>query len=186
MKHQGTIRLETERLVLRKFKIEDAKDMFNNYASNPNVTKFLTWPPHSDVNVSKEIISSWIKEYSRKNFYQWAIELKELGQAIGGISIVRIDEAFEKFEVGYCIGEKWWHQGITSEALKEVIKFCFEEVGVNKVSGCHDINNPNSGKVMLKCGLQYECTIAKAGTNGYGDKCDLAFYRILRSEYNKG
>ena len=61
MKHLGTKRIETERLILRKFTIEDAEDMFKNWASDNEVTKYLTWPAHSSLEVSKEVISMWEK-----------------------------------------------------------------------------------------------------------------------------
>ena len=67
--------------------------------------------------------------------------------------------------IGYCISKKWWNKGITSEALKALIKYFFEEVGVNRVESRHDPSNPNSGKVMMKCGMKYEGTIREADIN---------------------
>ena len=84
---------------------------------------------------------------------------------------------------GYCIGEKWWNQGITSEALKEVIRFFFEEVKANRICACHDINNPNSGKVMIKCNMKYEGTLRQAVRRGTGELSDLSYYSILKEEY---
>lgn len=56
--------------------------------------------------------------------------------------------------IGYCIGRKWWKQGITSEALKAVIDFLFDEVKTNRIEARHDPRNPNSGLVMKKCGMK--------------------------------
>lgn len=64
--------------------------------------------------------------------------------------------------IGYCIGEKWWHQGITSEALQHVINFLIDEVGMNRIEAVHDSQNPNSGKVMKKCGMKYEGTLRQS------------------------
>lgn len=75
MKNLGTKRLETDRLVLRRFVIEDAMDMYQNWASDPEVTRFLTWPAHEDVETSKNILQDWIKRYDNNDFYNWAIEL---------------------------------------------------------------------------------------------------------------
>ena len=72
MTHKGTVVLETERLILRKFKIEDAQNMFDNWASNPNATKYLTWGPHENVEITKLIISDWLKGYEEDKYYQWA------------------------------------------------------------------------------------------------------------------
>ena len=80
MNHKGTILLETNRLILRKFVIEDSEAMYNNWASEDKVTKFLTWPTHSDVEVTRAVLSSWIADYNKADFYNWAIELKEIGE----------------------------------------------------------------------------------------------------------
>ena len=183
MKHLGTKLIETNRLILRKPRVSDAKDMFNNWASNPNVTKFMTWPTHSDVEVTKMVINYWIKNYENFTYYQWGIVIKETNKLVGTISVVRFKEETNEVEIGYCIGEKWWHQGITSEALKEVIRFLFEEVNANRICACHDVNNPNSGKVMLKCNMKYEGTLRQAVRRGNGELSDLSYYSILKEEY---
>ncbi|HBR33211.1 MAG TPA: N-acetyltransferase, partial [Firmicutes bacterium] len=91
---------------------------------------------------------------------QWAIVFKENGpEPIGSISIVKMDERIGMVHVGYCIGKKWWHKGITTEALAKLVEFFFEEVQVNRIESRHDPRNPNSGKVMEKCGLQFEGTV---------------------------
>lgn len=71
MKHLGTINLETERLILRKFKIEDAENMYNNWAGDSEVTKYLSWQTHPNIEKSKEIIKSWTNNYSKNDFYNW-------------------------------------------------------------------------------------------------------------------
>ncbi len=180
MIHKGTKILETKRLILRKFKIEDAQNMFNNWSSNPNVTRYLTWRPHENLQTTKTIIQQWINNYQNLNFYQWAIELKEFGQPIGSISVVGINESVDALEIGFCIGENWWNKGYTSEAFSRVINFLFNEVGANRICAKHDTDNINSGKVMLKCGLTYEGTLRQAGINSTNSRCDLAVYAILR------
>ena len=75
MNHKGTIRMETERLLLRPFAESDAEAMFHNWAKDERVTKYLTWQPHRDVNDTKKTIDRWIAGYSDLSFYQWAIEL---------------------------------------------------------------------------------------------------------------
>ena len=93
MNKTGTQRLETHRLVLRPFLIGDAEDMFANWASDPEVTRFLTWPAHSSVEVTRTVLNSWIPRYEDGGFFNWAIELKETGRVIGNISVVRLDES---------------------------------------------------------------------------------------------
>ena len=182
MTHKGTKTIETERLVLRQFVPEDAEAAYNNWCSDSSVTKYLTWPTHAGPDVTKSLLERWIADYEKPDWYQWAIVPKELGQPIGSISVVRMDEKTDQVEVGYCIGSKWWHRGIVSEAFAAVIRFLFTEVGVNRIQARHDPNNPHSGAVMKKCSLTYEGTLRQADRNNTG-LVDLCMYSILRSEY---
>ena len=183
MKDLGTKTIETERLILRRFKMEDAEAMYKNWASDAEVTKFLTWPLHSSNEVTKKVLQDWINNYEKDDFYQWAIILKENGEEpIGTISVVDKDEEVNMVHIGYCIGTKWWNRGVTSEALMAIIKFFIKEVGVNRVESRHDPNNPNSGKVMMKCGMKYGGTMRQADINNQGI-CDYSMYGILAKEY---
>lgn len=184
MKNNGTIQLESDRLILRKIKLADAEEMFNNWANDQDVTKFLTWPPHKDVSETKQIIQNWINNYDDNKFYLWAIELKSINQIIGTIEAMKVDDVVESTEIGYCIGKKWWHQGIMSEALQLVIDYLFKVCEFNRITARHDVNNPNSGKVMLKCHMQCEGIFKKAGVNNQGI-CDEKYYAILKEDYLK-
>lgn len=181
MKHLGTIKLETDRLILRRFTFDDAMDMYRNWASDPAVTKFLTWKTYESPKDADAILKIWDENYQQPDFYQWAIELKQIGQPIGSISVVSHNDLAQKAEIGYCIGKAWWHQGITSEALERVMRFLFDEVGMNRVESRHDVNNPNSGKVMEKCGMQFEGIRRQSDWNNQG-LCDTAYYGILKED----
>jgi len=182
MNHKGTVNLETERLFLRKFSIEDDESMFKNWSRDSEVTKFLTWLPHTDVSVSRGTIESWIPFYQNKSHYSWTIVLKEINEPIGSIAVVEQRYDIKMVHIGYCIGRKWWNMGYTSEALKELVRFFFEEIGVNRIESRHDSNNPNSGKVMKKCGLKYEGTMLQADINNQGI-CDSVRYAFLAEDY---
>ena len=156
--------------------------MYKNWVSDPEVTKFLTWPTHPSVEVSRKINASWVASYVKPDYYQWAIVPKELGEPIGSIAVVEPNEKAESMEVGYALSRKYWGQGIMTEAFTAVIRYLFEEVGILRVSSRHDPNNPASGKVMQKCGLKYEGTLRQSDWNKQGI-CDAAHYSILRHEF---
>lgn len=181
MKHLGTKKMETQRLLLRPFTLEDAQAMFDNWASDPAVTKFLMWPTHTSVEVSRMVLSDWISHYAQENYYQWAIVPKDLGQPIGSIAAVHANDRIGKVEIGYCIGRQWWHRGYMSESLNAVVRFFLDEVGANRVEACHDPNNPHSGAVMAKCGMTYEGNQRQASFNNQG-LCDLSWYAILAGD----
>ena len=180
--HKGTQIIETPRLILRQAQKTDAGAMFRNWASDPEVTKYLTWPTYEREETADQILAFWEKEYENPGFYQWMIELKEIGQPIGSISVVRLNESVGEGEIGYCIGRPWWHQGITTEAVHAVMEYLFADVGMNRISARHDPRNPHSGHVMKKCGMTYEGTTRSSYRNNQGI-CDTAIYGILRSEW---
>ena len=182
MRHTGTITLETPRLILRRFAAGDAAAMYRNWASDPEVTRFLTWPPHESLAVSEQVLADWIHGYDDPRQYQWAIVPRCVGEPIGSISIVKINDDIDEIQMGYCIGQKWWHQGYTSEALEAVIRFAFTELGANRVAAIHNVQNPHSGGVMQKCGMQKEGVLRQGyrDNQGLGNYCLLA---ILRSDW---
>lgn len=184
MNHRGTKVLETERLILRRLVEEDAEKCFSNWMSDPEVTKFLTWPTHKNIDETRRVLRYWIAKYGDNAFYQWVIVLKESAEPIGTISVVSANEDIDAVEIGYCIGKRWWKQGYTSEALARVITFLFEEVKVNMVYASHDIENPNSGRVMRKCGMKYEGTMRQSKKNNRGI-VDACMHSILAEEYFK-
>lgn len=182
MEHKGTRPLETARLLLRPFVLEDADAMYRNWASDPAVTTFLMWPPHESREVSRRVLEEWVGRYEEPAFYQWAIVLKEIGQPIGSISVNNsIDDTIKMAHMGYCLGRKWWHRGITSEALARVIRYLLDEVGLNRIESRHDPRNPNSGAVMKKCGMKYEGTLRQSDWNNQG-VCDASYYALLAEE----
>ena len=184
--HPGTIPIETQRLLLRRFTIDDAAAMYENWAKDPEVTKFLTWAPHESVADSEAILSEWIPLYENPEHYHWAIALKENPEnPIGSIGAVRYDRDLNQAHIGYCIGRAWWNRGITSEALGALIEFFFERAGLNRVDSRHDPNNPNSGMVMEKCGMVCEGLLHQADISNRGI-CDTKWYGILADDYFSG
>lgn len=171
MNYLGTETLETKRLTLRKFKVEDAE-----------VVKYLTWPAHSSISVTEHTLKDWTSNYSRKDYYQWAIVLKENGpEPIGCIGVNTYNDAVSMVHIGYCMGKQWWHKGIMSESLKCVMDFLFEKVGVHRIESRHDPRNPHSGDVMKKCGMKYEGTMRQSDVNNQGI-CDASYYAMLSSD----
>lgn len=182
MTHIGTQYIETDRLILRRFELSDAQAMFDHWASDDEVTKYLTWPTHTEVSVTERILGEWVPQYEDTSFYNWAIVLKEHGpEPVGNISVVRWEQEGQVPIVGYCLGRRWWHQGIMTEALGAVIDFLFDRVGVERIVAGHDVNNPHSGGVMRKCGMRFEKIREKSHRNNQG-VIDTASYSIERDK----
>ena len=181
--HKGTQTIETERLTLRRYRIEDAEMMYQNWACDARVTKFLTWEPHKSADVSRALLEIWCKDYKKDDNYNWVIIYE--GQAIGSITVVRHSDRDEFAEIGYSIGYDYWCKGIMTEAAQAVINFLFREVGFNRISIEHAVKNPGSGKVAQKCGMKFEGTKRQYFKASNGEFLDINEYSILRSEWKQ-
>ena len=179
MKHIGTRELETERLLLRKITVNDAEAMYNNWASDDVVTRYVTWPTHQSVEDTKSLLAMWEKEYENDNCYRWIIELKDEKKAIGTIDVCRMNGSDGVAEVGYVISRDYWNRGIVTEAAKRVLEYLLKEVGFYRVEAQHHLYNPASGKVMQKIGMKYE-GVVRGGRLVKGEHVDVAMYAILK------
>ena len=178
--HKGTKTIETDRLILRQFTMEDAEPMFRNWASDDEVTRYLSWQTHRTVAETKAIISGWVD--CGIDQYIWAITLKSHGnEPIGSLCITKIDEKTRMAHVGYALGRAWWNRGIMSEALTAVIDYLFDEVGFNRIESRHDVENIGSGAVMRKCGMTYEGRSRQSHRNNLGLR-DMDNYAILAGD----
>jgi len=142
--------LNTERLTLRWFLESDISDVFE-YASDEEVVKFLSWPPHSNIEHTKKRFPDL---FLRKPG-MFAIVLKEGDKCIGCIDI-RIDALNDKGSFGYVLNKKYWNKGYMTEALKKILDFSFNVLKLNRVEATHYTVNEQSGKVMAKCGMKNE------------------------------
>lgn len=153
MNHKGTIRLETERLVLRRLKIEDANEVFKNWTSDDEVSKYMRWTTHKDIEETRSWLQEEEKNYKNNDYYTWGIELKEIGELIGSISALYRED--DRYEIGYGIGRKYWRKGYTTESLKKVMDYLINDVGIKRFKCSHAKLNPVSGIVMQKVGFKY-------------------------------
>lgn len=183
IEHKGTQKIETERLILRAFKKEDALQMYNNWSSDSEVTKFLSWSAHSSVVMTKQLIAYWISDYNNEEHYQWAIQSKETGEVIGNINLLNINTDDENCEIGYCLGKAFWSKGYMSEALRCVIEYGFHVIGFQRIAAHVEVENIASWRVMEKCNLTYEGTFRNFVRNNNGRFSDCKYYSILRDEY---
>ncbi|MBR3972270.1 MAG: GNAT family N-acetyltransferase [Ruminococcus sp.] len=181
--HKGTQEIRTKRLILRKFKPEDAHEMYHNWAKDERVCKFLTWAPHESEEATKGLLNIWCKDYEKSDWYQWAIVYGN--KVIGSISVVEFLENNNSAELGYCIGFDYWGKGIMSESVQAVINFLFLEVGLDRITICHALKNPASGRVAQKCGLILEDVHKKEFKSQWGEFLDMAHYAIVRKDYEK-
>ena len=181
--HKGTQTIKTERLILRRFTPDDADLAFKNWESDERVTRFLSWNPHKSPEETRNLFTMWCEAYENPTTYNWAIEYE--GQPVGSVSVVRISTNHEYAELGYCIGYDYWGIGIMTEAVKGVIGFLFDEVGMHRVAISHAVENIASGKVAEKCGLTCEGAQRERFKSRWGEFLDIKTWSILRHEWNR-
>lgn len=168
--------LETERLILREWTLDDAEDMFA-YASGEKVGPMAGWKPHESVEESESIIKMFIDEDET-----WAIELKENHKVIGSVGLhkrKRPGLAGER-ELGYVLSEAYWGQGLIPEAAKRVLQFAFEELDLECVNVCHFDFNEQSKRVIEKLGAVHMKSLEKSWKRPDGAELNEEVYEIRR------
>lgn len=184
MKDIGTINLETERLILRRIVLEDADEMFNNWCNDVEVTRYLPWNPHGNIEVTKELLNMWINDYNNSHTYRWIVIMKDNNIPVGTIDVVNKDITNQVFEIGYCYSRQSWGKGIATEALSAVVKFLFDEVLVSVITAKHEEHNLASGKVMQNVGMKYDGTLrTRIIDKVTNERVGLVYYSITRDEY---
>ena len=157
--------LETKRLILRAWRLEDAEAMFS-YARGEKVGPRAGWKPHENVAESESIIRMFIEEDET-----WALVLREEGRPIGSVGLHKTREENVR-ELGYVLSEKYWGRGIMPEAAEAVLRFAFEELGLSKVTVGHFPFNMQSKRVIEKLGFSYTGYFEKAFERFDGVKMD--------------
>lgn len=183
LEHKGTKVLETERLILRRFNKEDGPSVFYNYSNDERVTRYMPWKPMKDVSEALEKCIEREEKYTNLDYYHWAIVIKETNELIGAIKEVDYSTNKECIEIGYCLGYNWWGKGYGTEALKEIIRYFFEDIGFNRIEATHQSDNIASGKIMEKCGMNFEGVLRGRGLNNNLEHVDSCMYAILKDDY---
>lgn len=145
--------IKTKRLVLRRPKIEDAEWMFKNWASDPEVPKYMTWITHESIEVSKMIVGKWLEDEKDDKTERFVITLKGSDESYGSIDIVHFEEDGNP-EIGYCLSRSLWNKGYMTEACRAFIEYLFNR-GYQKVYISAMVDNIGSNRVIEKCGFKF-------------------------------
>lgn len=187
MENRRSVRIETERLILRCFEESlDSEAIFRNLVSDPEVARFMCFDVCKDLNDALKHINSWLEYFSKQNpdssWNIFSVVNKSTDELIGTIDYIENDCEARSAEIGYKIGSAWWGNGYATEALYALIKYLFENTDLNRLWADHDLRNVASGKVLLKAGMLYE-GIARQCYMRKGHLVDKASYAILREDW---
>lgn len=147
--------LETPRLILRDIRMEDVQEYYERLWGDGDVCRYLLHNPHQDIGESYEQIQEILRQYEAGKFYRWGITEKGDDSLIGIIGLVRIDEETSQCSFAYLLACDYWNRGYGTEALREVIRFAFEELELKRIVADHMAENPASGAVMRKAGMTH-------------------------------
>lgn len=175
--------LTTDRLTLRRMLTVDASDMYE-YASRPDVTKYLTWYPHPDRDYTREYLQYIGNRYSAGMFYDWAVIYEPDCKMVGTCGFTSFNCSSDSAEVGYVLNPEYWGKGIATEALERVIRFGFEELNLHRIEAKYICGNDRSRHVMEKVGMTFE-GVFREGMLVKGNYVDVGVCAILAAEWEK-
>ncbi len=173
--------LETPRLRLRKLSMRDAQDIFD-YSQDPQVARYVLWEAQTSLSEARSYIRFMLRKYRLGEPASWGIEWKETGRIIGTIGFMWIQRDNAAAEVGYSLSRAYWNRGIMTEALRALLRYGFRSMNLNRIEAQHETENPASGAVMRKCGMQREGTLRQRLLNK-GRFVDVELYAILRRDF---
>lgn len=175
------VQLETARLILRSWRLDDVEDLYA-YAKNPNIGPRAGWPPHVNRSESLRIIQSFMLEDD-----VWALVEKKSQKVIGSIGLHQDRKRNNRKArmIGFVLHEEYWGQGLIVEAVKEALRYAFDDLHLNIVSVYHYPFNTQSKRVIEKCGFTYEGVLREASIIYDGHIYDDVCYSITKDEYTR-
>jgi [ribosomal protein S5]-alanine N-acetyltransferase len=173
--------ISTERLHLRKPRMDDAPAVFDGWAKYPEVTRFLTWHPHQSIEQSEALMKRSIDGWDGDTNFRYLLEIKESG-ALAGMIELRLEKEPFKMSFGYTGAYAQWGKGYMTEAVRASINWAFQQPDICRVYATADVENIPSQRVMEKAGLQREGLLRKESIhpNISSEPRDCYIYAIVK------
>ncbi len=173
--------IETERLLLRVPRLEDAPAVFEGWARHPEVTRFLTWRAHTSVTQSEELLRKSIEAWNGDTKFRYLMEIKGSGELAGMIEL-RLEAETFKVSFGYTGARAQWGKGYMTEAARALIDWSFQQPGIYRVYATADVENIPSQRVLEKAGMQREGLLRREAMhpNSSPEPRDCYLYAIVR------
>ena len=147
--------LETERLILRPLKLEDAQEVFNCWMQDEDVCRYMYWHCTDDINVAQQFVDYEVSMIDSDKWFRWVIQDKET-KVLYGTCLTYFNEDEACWDIAYNFGKPYWGKGYATEVMKKVLEFGIQTIGIKEVIASNAIENPASGKVITKLGFKYE------------------------------
>jgi [ribosomal protein S5]-alanine N-acetyltransferase len=145
--------LETKRLRLRKPVLEDADEIFRQYAQDAEVTKYVSWRAHRSNDETRDFLRGCLEAMESRKSFHWIIDRKDDHQLLGMIA-TRVDG--HKWELGYVLARPYWGQGYMTEAVNTLVGWALKQPEIHRVWAVCDVDNVGSARVMENAGMKRE------------------------------
>ncbi|MBQ3461465.1 MAG: GNAT family N-acetyltransferase [Solobacterium sp.] len=170
----GTIELTTERLLLRRYRLDDALVLYEEFGCDPQMYEYSGWNPYASYDMAVNTVQDFINSYNDPHFYGWAIEFQE--QLIGTIGAYDYDPVKNQIETGFSIARNSWGNGFASESLICVLRYLAGQEDIETVTAWCAADNTGSMKTMQKAGMK-QTAIEKDALEVNGKKFDKLIFQ---------
>lgn len=151
-------RIEGSRIALRRSSLEDADDIYRNYAADELVTRFLPWEPHSDIDVTRLFLKQANEKWCKGTEYSYSIIYNDVDRVVG---MIAMRPRGHIVDMGYVLSRSYWNQGLMTEALSTLSNWCLDQPQIWRVEAYCDVDNKASARVMAKAGMQEEGILSR-------------------------
>lgn len=179
----ATPTLRTSRLVLGPFEPDDAPELQRLAGAREVADTTVSIPHPYELDHALAWIGNQRRESVRGRATNFAVRLAPGPTLIGSAGLRDIDPEHLQAELGFWIGREWWGRGYAREAAMAVIRFGFEQLGLNRICAHHMARNPAAGQVLLHSGMQRE-GLLRQRVRKWGVYEDVVLYAILREDRN--
>jgi ribosomal-protein-alanine N-acetyltransferase len=150
--------LETARLRLRPAVVEHAPIIFETWAQDPEVSRYVTWPPHRSVDETRGFLQYCAEGWEKNGPFNWAIVLRENGRVVG---IIELRPQGHRVEMGYVLARPYWGRGFMSETARALVGWSLDQTEVHRVWAVCDVENLASARVLEKAGMEREAMLRR-------------------------
>lgn len=145
----GTVELRTERLILRRYTLEDVSSLYETFGTDPVMYQYSGWNPYASMEMTQETVQRFIESYSDDHVYSWIMDYEDV--VIGTIGAY--DYHDDQIEVGFSVARNWWGRGYATEALTKVLEYLTENEGISTVKAWCAAENIGSKRTLEKAGM---------------------------------
>ena len=150
----GCAELRTERLILRRYRQEDADDLYRYLGTDPAMCEYSGWNPYATLELAQETVRGFIDSYKDEHVYSWVMDIEDV--IVGTIGAYDFKDNL--IEVGFSVVKGWQGRGFATEALKKVLEYLTENEGIPCVTAWCAAENIGSRRVLERAGMKLVCT----------------------------